>query len=273
MHICGDPESWLRAMAAPGVEVAVHDGGLPRRRFAATLSWDTGTRRLDDHLVYVVGHGEACLEGTGGGTVLTPGDCCLIPPGALFRVRAGRRAPRLLRLRLRVRDAAGPIACAAAVRVFAATAELRRVLDLLADSLPGTHAPAWDRAGGLLLAAALVRAQAARAPGALPEDAVARCRACVERDPHATPRDLARACGLSQDWFSRAFRRTVGCPPRRWLVEARVRLAAQELADGREPAWTVARRLGWSDAKLFGRQFRAVMGAPPGRWRLTTTNP
>ncbi len=65
----------------------------------------------------------------------------------------------------------------------------------------------------------------------------------------------------------------MGSPPRRWLVETRVRLAAQELADGREAAWTVAQRLGWSDPKLFGRQFRAVMGAPPGRWRLTTTSP
>lgn len=249
-----DVASWLAGA------VAVGDGGMTRRRFTAPPGWDTGERTLDEHLVYAIQHGNARLDSESRSWQLGPGRACLLPPGVAFRVRAGQPSPRLTRLRLRMQAAWGSEAV-----VFDVTAELRRVLDLLADRPdPGlAHAAAWDRAGGLLLATALARAIAGRGAVGL----LAQCQAAVERDPLLTPRDLARAVGLSHDWFTRAFRAAAGRPPRRWLVEARVRLAAQHLADGDEAAWAVATRLGWRDPKLFGRQFRAVMGQPPGRWR------
>lgn len=249
-----DAAAWLAGAGAVG------DGGMSRRRFTAPAGWDTGERTLDEHLVYAIHHGHAHLDSGQRGWLLGPGRACLLPPGVSFRVRAGQPLPRLTRLRLRARDPWGSEAV-----VFDVTSELRRVLDLLADRPdPGlAHAAAWERAGGLLLATALARAIAGRGAVGL----LAQCQAAVERDPRLTPRDLARTVGLTHDWFARAFRAAAGRPPRRWLVEARVRLAAQALADGNEPAWTVASRLGWRDPKLFGRQFRAVMGQPPGRWR------
>jgi AraC-like DNA-binding protein len=249
-----DAERWIAGAGAVG------DGGMARRRFAAPHGWDTGERRLDEHLVYAVHQGEAVLESAGRGWRLGPGQGCLVPPGCRFRVRAGARPPRLTRLRLAM---ARPWAAEPAV--FTLTAELRRVLDLLADRAdPGLAlAPAWDRAGALLLATALARALA----GAGAVDLLERCRAALARDPQLDPAGLARACGLSHGWFTRAFRAAAGRAPRRWLVEERVRLAAQRMADSPAPAWTVARQLGWRDPRLFGRQFRAVMGAPPGRWR------
>lgn len=255
-----DTDAWLRSLLGPAA--AVHDGGLPRRRYAARAGWDTGERVLADHLIYAVQSGEAILETGGRGTILRSGQACVVPPGAAFAVRAGARPPRLLRLRLRAPRAWGSEAV-----VIAVTPELRRVLELLADAAPGAHGEAWDRACAGLLAVALARAAAPRVAGALPAQALEQCRAEVRRDPRATPRALARACGLSLDWFARAFRRATGRAPRRWLVEERVRLAAEAIADGAVAAWPVAQRLGWRDPKLFGRQFRTVMGEPPGRWR------
>jgi len=246
-----DADAWLAGAGAVG------DGGLARRRFTAGPTWDTGERVLDEHLVYAIHSGNANLI-CGSSRILGAGRACLVPAGVRFRVSAGSPPPRLTRLRLAMARPWGSEAV-----VFAITPELRRVLDLLADPpAPGRPAEAaWARAGGLLLAAAVVRASSGRG------DLLALCAAALERNPLATPRDLAAACGLSHDWFTRAFRAAAGRPPRRWLVEARVRLAAARLADGREAAWAVAQRLGWRDAKLFGRQFRAVMGEPPGRWR------
>lgn len=269
MRVCPDAAAFLAALAEPGSEVRVHDGGLARRRFTAGAGWDTGERTLDDHLIYAVHHGEAQVMAGDVSRRLGPGWLCVVPPGVAFRVRAGAPPPRLTRLRLAAAGPEGIVAWGSGPVACVLTPELCRVLDLLADAADpaAPHAAAWERAAGLLLAAALARAAAGRAPGALGPELLARCQELVERDPLATPRDLARACGLSHDWFTRAFVRAVRRPPRRWLVECRVRLAAARLAAGAEPAWTVARRLGWRDPKLFGRQFRAVMGAPPGRWR------
>lgn len=269
MRTIADPEAVLALIATGAVAARVHDGGLPRRRFTARAGWDTGERCLADHLVYAVHHGQANLTAGGGAWRLGPGRACVVPPGVSFRAMAGQPAPRLTRLRLALTGSEGVVAWGSGPVVCALTPELLRVLDLLADAPDpaAAHAAAWERAGAQLLLAALLRAAAPRGGGALAPELLARCEAAVARDPRATPRDLARACGLSHDWFSRAFVRAVGRPPRRWLVEARVRRAAERLAAGREAAWTVAQELGWSDPKLFGRQFRAVMGAPPGRWR------
>jgi AraC-like DNA-binding protein len=249
-----DIEDWI-ARAGP-----VGDGGLPRRRFSTVAAWGTGHIKLDEYLLYAPHHGSIRLEWDSGSSVIEPGRVMLIPPRCAFRARAGSPPPRLIRLRLKAPDGWGtePV-------VFDMTSELRRVLDLLADrSDPGLpHAAAWSAAGGHLLAAALARAIAGKDSVSL----VGRCATLVERDPTITPRQLARACGLTHDWFARSFRIAAGRSPRSWLVEQRVRFAAQALADGRDSAWAVAKRLGWRDPKLFGRQFRTVMGEPPGRWR------
>lgn len=239
--------------------IAISDGGMARRRFAARTSWDTGERCLDEHLIYAIHSGQARLESSSGGRVLDAGLVCMIPPGVRFRVRSGPRPPRLTRLRLATQQPWGSEAV-----VFTVTAELRRVLDLLADRPDSglAQAAAWDHAAGLLLATALVRALAGRGAIGLVE----RCRARFAADPSVDPRGLAAACGLSHDWFTRAFRQATGRAPRRWLVEERIRLAVERLSDSDDHAWGVAQGLGWRDPKLFARQFRAVMGETPGRW-------
>lgn len=64
----------------------------------------------------------------------------------------------------------------------------------------------------------------------------------------------------------RSIRAATGLPLRRWLLETRLRAAADELRDGAAVAAAAARH-GWRDPFLFSRQFRALFGMPPTRWR------
>ena len=79
--------------------------------------------------------------------------------------------------------------------------------------------------------------------------------------------ELARHLRLSPDYFTRLFTRTYGQPPRRWLLEQRVRLAALRLAESRLNVSEVAAEFGYENVFLFSRQFRQVMGQSPSQYR------
>jgi AraC-like DNA-binding protein len=78
---------------------------------------------------------------------------------------------------------------------------------------------------------------------------------------------LARECGLSASQFSRAFRRSVGMPPHRWMVQQRIERAKALLREQRATLTEVALACGFSDQSHFTRAFTAWTGASPGRWR------
>jgi AraC family transcriptional regulator len=84
-----------------------------------------------------------------------------------------------------------------------------------------------------------------------------------------SPADVARVVGLSSDYFTRVFRRTFGVPPRAWLLQRRIRHAANQLADTSLSVSELAYRLGYDDPCLFSRQFKSVMGASPRSFRKT----
>jgi len=81
------------------------------------------------------------------------------------------------------------------------------------------------------------------------------------------PADLAAELDLSLDYFSRRFRHSYGVPPRRFLVEERMRAAALRLTESEDPVCEVGRYVGVADPNLFSRQFRRVMGCTPGTYR------
>jgi AraC-like DNA-binding protein len=82
-----------------------------------------------------------------------------------------------------------------------------------------------------------------------------------------TPADLAAHGGLSVGYFARRVRRTLGLPPRRWLVHLRIDAAAGLLDRTDLTITQVARRLGYAELYLFSRQFRQVTGLTPRAWR------
>ena len=80
-------------------------------------------------------------------------------------------------------------------------------------------------------------------------------------------KELADECGLSVRHFTRAFRRSTGLPPHRWLLEYRVN-RAMELLTNRELSLTdVAESCGFADQSHFTRVFTGMVGISPGAWR------
>jgi len=79
--------------------------------------------------------------------------------------------------------------------------------------------------------------------------------------------ELASACSLSVSHFSRAFVRTLGVPPHRWLLERRVDRAKDLLSSGSLPLNDVSIACGFANQSHFSRVFATLTGMSPGRWR------
>ncbi len=96
-------------------------------------------------------------------------------------------------------------------------------------------------------------------------------RNTLERDLGQEVRlqSLAEACGLSVSHFSRAFRRSTGLAPHRWLMRRRVEVAKEMLLEGDTPLAEIALACCFFDQSHFIRVFSSVAGVPPGRWRAT----
>jgi AraC-like DNA-binding protein len=78
---------------------------------------------------------------------------------------------------------------------------------------------------------------------------------------------VASECDLSLSQFSRAFRKSVGTPPHRWVVQQRIALAKAMLRKDVVPLSQVALECGFSDQSHFTRHFSALVGVSPGAWR------
>ena len=79
--------------------------------------------------------------------------------------------------------------------------------------------------------------------------------------------ELACACQLSVRHFARAFRRSTGQPPHRWLVERRSSVPEGLLEFSRLPMGEVAASCGFASPSHFARVFRLATGMTPGAWR------
>jgi AraC-like DNA-binding protein len=78
---------------------------------------------------------------------------------------------------------------------------------------------------------------------------------------------LADLAGLSQAYFSRAFKASTGMAPYRWQLDARIRRAQALLIDTAASLDEVAEATGFADAVHFGRTFRKFIGVTPAAWR------
>jgi AraC family transcriptional regulator len=80
-------------------------------------------------------------------------------------------------------------------------------------------------------------------------------------------REIANACGLSPAYFARAFRRTTGMLPHRWLLNRRVERAKHFLLQTKMSISEIAYSCGFADQSHFTRVFLQVVGTTPGAWR------
>ncbi|MEM7711203.1 MAG: AraC family transcriptional regulator [Pseudomonadota bacterium] len=116
------------------------------------------------------------------------------------------------------------------------------------------------------LVPALTRAPS---PERLAPHILRRIQAVIDAD-HAGPlavADLARAAGLAEAHFARAFRNTTGRTPGAAIRARRMATARHLLAATNLPVLEVAAAVGYADPGFFARLFRADHGLAPLAWR------
>jgi AraC family transcriptional regulator len=79
--------------------------------------------------------------------------------------------------------------------------------------------------------------------------------------------DMAACVGLSESWFSSAFRQTTGQSPLQWQLHRRIGLVKDLLETGELTVAEIAARLGFTDQAHLTRMFRQVTGDTPAAWR------
>jgi AraC family transcriptional regulator len=84
---------------------------------------------------------------------------------------------------------------------------------------------------------------------------------------------VARECGLSASHFRKAFRKSVGMPPHRWLMQQRISLAKSLMRQGQMTLAQIGLACGFCDQSHFTQCFSAWTGFSPGIWRRSTKEP
>lgn len=82
--------------------------------------------------------------------------------------------------------------------------------------------------------------------------------------------EIALHCEMSVSHFLRAFRRSTGETPHRWLMKARASQAMELLKNPGMSLSTIAAACGFADQSHFTRVFSTVYGMTPGNWRRAT---
>ena len=84
-----------------------------------------------------------------------------------------------------------------------------------------------------------------------------------------TVRALARFVYLTSHCFSRAFKRSFGIPPHRYVIQQRIERGKTLLAGS---AWSIAEiglALGFTRTSSFSAAFRKITGIAPTEYRMT----
>lgn len=85
--------------------------------------------------------------------------------------------------------------------------------------------------------------------------------------------EVARECELSVAQFARAFKRSTGMPPYRYLLERRMERARELLVSSELPLADVAISCGFADQSHFTKAFQKRVGVSPGAFRAEARNP
>lgn len=106
-------------------------------------------------------------------------------------------------------------------------------------------------------------------PGGLPAWQVKRVTDYIDANLGATLRtcSLAATLGLSVSHFTRAFKQSVGVPPRVYVIRRRLAAACAAMLASDQPLTTIAHAHGFCDQSHFTRTFHEVVGLSPQAWR------
>ena len=79
--------------------------------------------------------------------------------------------------------------------------------------------------------------------------------------------ELAGLAGLSQSYFSHAFKASTGLPPHQWQMRARMSRVKTLLLKRSMSLTEIAAETGFADPAHFTRMFRQHVGTSPSAWR------
>jgi AraC-like DNA-binding protein len=260
---------WLITLNAPLIVADVHLVGLPGR-LRLPPRWRASGRLEHEHLLYLVAEGNFTADLGGKKSSVRTGDFLWVSAGTPFHCSRASGAPLAIwRLRVRVEKGVAGVPAPWPWRIITRAAATAPWLELLATEAGSSDAWHAARVRGLLLTLFSELARIDTAELTLVGQLTAAQRTAISRfisdfaGTRASPRDLAKVLGFSADYFSRCFRRSYGCSPRRWLLEQRIRHAAERVRETKLSVGEIAGEFGYENLFLFSRQFKAVMGHSP----------
>lgn len=114
-----------------------------------------------------------------------------------------------------------------------------------------------------------VQAEKPKVRPALSRQQLDRSRSYIDAHCFETIRltELAALLGLSETYFSHAFKASTGMPPSRWQREARISRVKDMLADENYSLTEIATIAGFSDQAHLSRSFKSSVGVTPSEWR------
>lgn len=79
--------------------------------------------------------------------------------------------------------------------------------------------------------------------------------------------ELAATVDLSSHYFTEAFRKTLGVPPYRYVLQQRIEKAKALLLDSDIPVSIISEHSGFSSQSQFTTMFRKIVGVTPSKFR------
>lgn len=239
-------------------------------RTALRPSWCLEQRRVPEHYLTVGLEGEADVAAGPVSGVFGPGSVFVVAPDVphSIHLRGGRMT--FYHCRFTLGASRRPLCLATAAHLVQRPGQVRAHMDAAWDASRRSDALARLRLRALLAA---VLAESLGGDDHNTEGLDARQRqavqalvtTCLPAPIH--PRDLARTCGLSHDYFTRRFRMSFGIAPRSWLLQERLRHAAEEVVGSDDALGSIAERWGFASLFLFSRHFSAHFAMSPSRYR------
>ncbi len=273
----GAEAAWIEGVARAGVTVGIYanrhrtvsDAGSNR----TPDGWNLRNRVIPCHLFYFIFRNTVRWRIGGEEGLLRPSSFIWIAPEVEHSFAFDPvQHVQLIHIVLQLGPAADLPPAPLTHLILSHAPQLEAPMRLLHAALDdqGAHAAACVRASLTLVCA---RALAARAASAVRHRLdLAQCRARAgylrhRRLRQLTPADLARALGLSHDYFTRLFRASYGVAPRAWLNRERIARAGADLIASQLPISELASRHEYPDVFSFSKQFAKTMGMSPTRYR------